>query len=190
MKVAALLLVWLAWPGPAAAVPAGRGWAIDAAQSRVTFTVSRFWVTRVRGIFPGLSGTLRRDPTPGADLGRVEASVEVEGLEMGDAGARSRALGAEFFDARRYPAIRFVSDPFPLTELVTGGELPGRLTLHGVERPVRLVLEASTCPGEPLYCVIRLRGAVARGDFGMHAMRGILGEKVQLDLRILLRDVP
>lgn len=188
MKAAALLLVWLTWPGLAAAAPAGRGWSIDAAQSRVMFTVSRFWVTRVHGTFPGLAGTLRADFAAGR--GRVAAGVKVEGLEMDDAGARSRALGDEFFDARRYPAIAFVSDPFPLTELVTGGPLPGRLTLHGVERPVRLVLEASTCPGEPLYCLIRARGAVARGDFGMRAMRGVLGEKVQLDLRILLRDAP
>jgi polyisoprenoid-binding protein YceI len=183
----ALLLVWLAWPVPAAAAPAA-GWTIDAAQSRVTFTVSRFWITRVHGTFPGLAGVLRMDPAAGAGLGRVEASVRVARLEMDDADARTRALGPEFFAARRYPTIRFASDPFPLTELVTGGQLPGRLTLHGVERSVVLALEPSTCPEQPLYCVIRVRGAVARGDFGMHALRAVLGEKVKLDLRILLRD--
>lgn len=188
---AALLLVWLAWPGLAAAVlPTAHAWVIDAAQSRVTFTVSKFWFARVRGTLPGLTGELHVDSISGALLGRVDASVQVDALEMDDADARRRALGPDFFDGARYPDIWFASDRFPLAELASGGRLPGVLTLHGVERPVLLVLEPSTCPGEPLYCVIRVRGSVMRRDFGMHALRGILGEKVKLDLRIVLRDRP
>ncbi len=186
---AALLLVWLLWPELVAAAPA-RTWHIDAAQSQVSFTVSKFWFARVRGTFPGLSGTLSADFAPDARLGRVTASVQVDALEMDDSDDRARALGPDFFDVVRYPEVRFVSAPFPLAELARGGPLPGLLTLHGIERRVVLVLQPSTCPGEPLYCVIRVRGAVARRDFGMHTLRGILGEKVKLDLRILLQDAP
>jgi polyisoprenoid-binding protein YceI len=185
----ALALLLLATFGVAHAADAGRAWAIEPAQSQVRFQVRKFWFAHVRGTFPALSGTLRRiDTHIGADLARVEADLAVDGLQMDDADDRARALGDGFFDAARFPAIHFDSDLFPMQELVGGGVLRGMLDLHGERHPVELALRPSDCPRQPLQCVIRVRGSISRSAFGMHGWRGVLSDKVQLDLRIVLRS--
>lgn len=190
---AALTIALLVLPGLAAAAPppvsSAQPWAIGAAKSQAQFSVRKFLFVHVRGTFPGLSGTLRRiDTHIGADLVQVDATLDVGGLQMDDDADRTRALGPGFFDAQRFPVVRFDSDPFPLDELVSGGTLRGLLTLHGERHPVKLALQASDCPRQPLACVIRVQGTISRSLFGMHAWRGVLSDRVQLDLRIVLRS--
>jgi polyisoprenoid-binding protein YceI len=188
-----LALGFALWPLLAAAqTPAAtQTLAIDPAQSAVQFSVRKFWFAHVRGTFPALSGTLRRIDTPAdADLGVVDATLAVDRLEMDDAVDRARALGPDFFDAAQFPTIAFDSDPFPLALLATGGNLRGRLTLHGEHHPVTLLLQPSACPRQPLACVIRVRGTISRLRFGMRDWRGVLSSNVALDLRISLREPP
>ncbi|TAN02764.1 MAG: YceI family protein [Rhodanobacteraceae bacterium] len=187
---AALALAWLLLPGLAvAAASSTQAWPIDPAQSQVRFGVRKFWFAHVHGTFPALSGGLRRiDTRIDADLGEVDAEVLVAGLQMDDAGDRARALGPDFFDAARFPSIHFDSDPFPIAELVSGGTLRGMLALHGERKPVTLTLQPSDCPRQPLACVIRVRGAISRSAFGMRDLRGVLSDKVVLDLRIRLKS--
>jgi polyisoprenoid-binding protein YceI len=188
--LASLLLACLALPLARAATASAtepQAWVIDPLASQVQFSVRKFWFVHVRGTFPALSGTLRRaDPDNGADLVRVDATLDVAGLRMDHPDDRSYALGAGFFDAARFPSIRFDSDPFPLDELAAGGIVRGVLYLHGEHHPVTLTLQPSDCPSQPLECVIRVHGAISRSTFGMRAWRGVLSDKVELDLRIRL----
>jgi polyisoprenoid-binding protein YceI len=186
---AALALALLLLPafGVAHTSDSTQTWSIDPAQSQVQFDVRKLWFVHVRGTFPALSGTLHRiDTHIGADLGRVDADLAVDGLRMDDADDRARALGTGFFDAARFPSIHFDSDPFPLDELAAGGTLRGMLALHGERHPVTLALQPSDCPRQPLQCVIRVRGTISRSAFGMRGWRGVLSDKVELDLRIVI----
>ncbi|MGH8113658.1 MAG: YceI family protein [Rhodanobacteraceae bacterium] len=185
----ALLLPSLAIAAVQAPTP--QTWPIDPAQSQAQFSVRKFWFAHESGTFPQLHGTLRRiDTHIGADLVEVDANLDVAELLMDDPGHRAHALGPNFFDAAHYPRIRFDSDPFPLSALTTGGIVHGMLTLHGERHPVALKLQPSDCPRQPLACVIRARGTIARSIFGMRGWRGVLSDKVELDLRISLDDRP
>ncbi|HEX5352986.1 MAG TPA: YceI family protein [Rhodanobacteraceae bacterium] len=188
---AALALVWCCLPGlaAAAATPVPQNWTIDPAQSQVQFSVRKFWVVHVRGTFPGLRGSLREiDARIGASMGKVDATLDVTKLRMDSARDRRYALGTSFFDAARYPAIHFDSDPFPLGKLATGGTLRGSLSLHGERHPVTLALLPSDCPRQPLECAIHVQGSISRSSFGMRGWRGVLSNKVMLDLRIVVRS--
>lgn len=190
MRVALALALLLLFATAIARAPeATQTWSIDPAQSQARFGVRKFWFTHVRGTFPALSGTLHRtDTRSGASLGRVDADLAVDGLRMDDAGEREHALGTGFFDAAQFPSIHFDSDPFPMSELVTGGALHGMLNLHGVRHPVTLALQPSDCPRQPLQCVIRVRGTISRSAFGMRGWRGVLSDRVDLDFRISLAN--
>lgn len=185
--VLALLLPGLALA--AAPAPDLQTRPIDPARSQAQFSVRKLWFAHERGTFPDLHGTLRRTETPdGGDFVTVDATLDVAELEMDDPDHRARALGPDFFDQASYPWIRFDSNPFPLAELVTGGAVSGTLALHGERQPVTLTLQASTCPAEPLACVIRVRGTIERSKFGMRGLRGVLSDRVELRLRIVLSD--
>lgn len=190
MNRRALTLAWLLVLGAGmagAATAPSSSWPIDAAQSQVHFSVRKFLFAHEQGTFPGMTGRLQRiDTHIGADLGQVDAEVNVAGLRMDDADDRERALGYGFFDAAQFPVIQFQSDPFPLDELASGGVLRGILTLRGEQHPVKLALQASDCPRQPLECVIRVKGDISRSAFGMHGWRGVLSDNVALDLRIRL----
>lgn len=189
---AALLLALFAWAATAPAAPPApitQVWSIDAAKSQAQFSVRKFLFAHVRGTFPGLSGRLHQvENTAGPELVQVDATLEVAALEMDDADDRAHALDENFFHARQFPSIRFDSDPFPLQELASGGTLRGLLTLHGEQHPVKLALQPSDCPRQPLECVIRVHGVISRSRFGMRAWRGVLSDKVELDLRISLDE--
>lgn len=185
LLVAALALPALAGAAAPAVLP------FDPAQSQVQFSVRKFWFVHVRGTFPDVRGAVHRITTSdGADLAEVDATLAVSGLRMDDAHDREHALGDTFFDARRFPVIRFDSDPFPWLALTTGGPLRGMLTLHGERHPVTLTVQPSECPMQPVTCMIRVEGSISRSAFGMRAWRGVLSDRVRLDLRITLRAIP
>lgn len=189
IRAAALALALLLPSLASAAPPPARTalWPIDPARSQAQFSVRKFWFAHARGTFPMLQGVLRRiDTASGADLAVVTASIDVAGLIMDDHAARANTLGPRFFDAARFPLGRFESDPFPLAELSTGGTVHGMLLLHGERQPVTFALRASDCPRQPLLCVIHVSGKLSRSDFGMHAWRGLVGDEVELSLRISL----
>lgn len=192
MKAALALALLLPCLAPAAAPDsfAARTWTIEPARSQAQFDVRKFWIAHVRGTFTNLHGTLRRIDTPfGVDLAEVDAYIDVTNLVTDSPSHTARVLAPEFFDAARYRHILFDSEPFPLGELVAGGPLRGTLLLHGMARKVAFALQPSECPRQPLDCGIRVQGTISRSAFGMHAWRGLVGDDVKLELRIVLRSL-
>lgn len=162
---------------------AAQSWSIDNAHSHANFSVRTLWFTHVRGRFNALSGELR-DLDAQRDV--VDAWIDTAALAMDNADALDEARGAGFFDVARYPRIHFVSAPFPASALAAGGALQGTLELHGQRQPAHFTLLPSACPAQPLGCAVRVHGALSRGEFGMRAHRGLLSDRVTLDLHIVL----
>ncbi|HEX6613474.1 MAG TPA: YceI family protein [Rhodanobacteraceae bacterium] len=158
-------------------------WPIDDAHSSARFSVRTLWFTHERGTFDGVHGELRRND---ADRDVVDAWIDATNLAMDDAHALQEALGPRFFDVAQYPRIHFESYPFADATLRDGGALAGVLDLHGQRRWVQFTLLPSACPGQPLACPIRVRGTLSRSAFDMRAHRGLLSDKVALDLDIML----
>jgi polyisoprenoid-binding protein YceI len=181
-------LLWMGLVVSPVSVAHTRTWPIDAARSQARFSVRKLWIAHTRGTFSKLAGSLQQIAAgPGTTLAEVEVTVDVASLVMGSSNQRAGVLSPTFFDAKRYPYIRFRSDPFPLGELATGGALHGMLQLHGQHHRVRFTLAPSKCPGQPLTCAIRAHGSLSRSRFGIRAWSGIIGDRVALRLKIVLR---
>lgn len=155
---------------------------IDTQASQAQFSVRTLWFSHLRGRF-ALAGEVRES----ADSAMVDAWIEADSLVMDDPGAQAEARGPDFFDVAKYPRIHFLSAPFAPALLAAGGTLQGRLELHGKMHPVQFTILPSTCTRAPLTCAIEARGTLSRGDYGMRARRGLIGDRVELGLRIVLR---
>ncbi|MEU1802393.1 YceI family protein [Streptomyces sp. NPDC019937] len=113
-------------------------WIIDAAHSRIGFSVRHAMVTTVRGAFTEYESRLYfdgHDPSRSrAEIVLASGSVDT-GVEQRDAHLMSR----DFLDARAYPRISFRS-----TEVRLAGQdvyrMSGDLTLRDTTRPVVLEL--------------------------------------------------
>jgi polyisoprenoid-binding protein YceI len=114
-----------------------------------------------------VSGQIVTDPDPARSTATaVIATASVStGNQMRDEHLRS----ADFFDAERYPQMRFASQAL---RLVAGSwVLSGELTIREVTRPVNLEVEflgsdSTGLQGEPRIG-FSARAAVSRRDFGI-----------------------
>ncbi|RAO76445.1 YceI family protein [Dyella jiangningensis] len=158
---------------------------IDSTRSHADFGVRLFWLSQISGRFQQIDGDVTLNPQH--DTAVVDARITVDSIQMGSDRIRRWVLAPEFFDVERYPTIHFVSEPITLASLEKGGDLDGTLTLRGITRPAHFELLPSPCPlHEPQQCVIAVRGAIQRSDFGMTGHRAALSDKVELGLSISL----
>jgi polyisoprenoid-binding protein YceI len=158
---------------------------IDPARSHADFGVRLFWLSQISGRFQQIDGDVTLSSQ--RDTAVVDARIAVDSIQMGSDRIRRWVLAPEFFDVEHYPTIHFVSQPITLDTLEKGGDLDGTLTLRGIARPAHFELLPSPCPPhEPQQCVIAVRGAIQRSDFGMTAHHTVLSDKVELGMSISL----
>lgn len=155
---------------------------LDSQRSRVGFTVKVMWLVGVNGRFGKVDGVVRVDRF--RNQVSVEARIDVDAVSMGNRTYEAWVKSPEFFDAAKHPYIEFSSDPLPQARLRKGGDLPGRLTLRGVERPVTFHLQPSTCERPAYDCAIEVSGFIRRSEFDMRSRRGTLSDKVELQFSV------
>jgi polyisoprenoid-binding protein YceI len=114
-------------------------WQIDPDHTVASFEVRHFMITRVRGQFNKISGTLLFDPAAPA-LGSVEAVIEAGGVYTGIAKRDEHLRSPDFLDVERFPFIRFKSTRVE-PAAVHRFRLTGDLTIRDVTRPVTLDVE-------------------------------------------------
>lgn len=154
-------------PGPS--VP--EGWVagtrtIDPAHTTVSFVVHHL-MSRVRGTFSDVSGQVVTSPDPSGST--AAAVIAVSSVSTGNQMRDDHLRSADFFDADKYPEMRFASTA--LRPADDSWVLAGELTIRDVTRPVDLEVEfLGTDPdgllGEPRIG-FSARAVVSRRDFGI-----------------------
>ena len=114
-------------------------WQLDTAHTVVSFSAKHMMITKVRGIFKGVTGTIELDE---ADLAKSSVKVEIPAgtIETGMEPRDNHLRSADFLDAETYPTLTFAS-----TSIAPSGDrwaITGDLTIRGVTRPVVLDAEA------------------------------------------------
>lgn len=145
------------------AIPAGT-YAVDPIHSSVGFAVLHNGVSTFRSGFGGFAARLT-----GGDAPRLEGTVEVGSIQVGEEQLKGHLLSPEFFDAQHHPRLRFASD-----ELSVGDDgalrLRGELEIHGETREVEASGRFARL-GEDAYGKARvglsIAGTVDRRDFGL-----------------------
>jgi len=176
------MTAWLAATCLASSMATGA--VFDDSRSQAEFRVHTRLPFRSEGRFENVGGRLEGNREAGW---RVEVDIDGRGLRFeGPAWMERLTRGEDFLAVERYPAIRFRSEPFADEILRAGGELYGRLTLRGRERPVSVRLLASSCARPGYDCELTVGGALSRHEFGMNAYRHLVKDAVEFDFTIRL----
>lgn len=112
---------------------------LDTAHTVVSFTAKHMMITKARGIFKGVSGTITFDEANPASS-RVVVTIPAATIETGWEARDNHLRSADFLDAESHPSLTFVS-----TGIAPKGDrwaISGDLTIRGVARPVVLDAEA------------------------------------------------
>ncbi len=87
------------------------------------------------GEFGGLKGTIDFDPNDLASS-KFDAVIDVATINTGNGMKNTHAKGEQWFDAEKYPNIRFTSSAIAKTP--AGYEAKGILEMHGVKKEITI----------------------------------------------------
>lgn len=112
-------------------------YAIDTSHTHAGFAVKHFGLSKVKGEFTDLAGTIVVDGDPTASS--VEVTIQTASFNSRDEGRDAHVRSADFLDVEAFPTITFVS-----TSVQEDGAdwiVNGDLTIKGVTRSVQLETE-------------------------------------------------
>ena len=111
---------------------------IDASHTNVEFVVRHLMISKVRGRFAGVKGTIVL--AEGSDLPKsVDVEIDAGSVDTREPQRDEHLRSADFFDVERFPALTYTGRRVEGT--LDSFRIHGDLTMHGVTRPV--VLEAT-----------------------------------------------
>lgn len=163
-------------------IPAGT-YVVDPVHSSVGFAVIHNGVSTFRGGFRDFKARLVGDEEP-----RLEGSVDVTSLDIPDEQLKGHLLSPEFFDAQRFPRIRFSSTELHVDEggaARVRGELGIRGQTHEVEAKGRFGQLGADLAGSARVG-LSLEATVDRRDFGLDWQAELPGGGEILDYEVTI----
>ncbi len=155
-----LLILALVLP---ALVARAETYKIDPAHSFIRFSI-RHLLGTARGEFHKFSGTIELDEKQ-PEQSLVNFRVEVKSIDTTIRKRDEHLLGADFFEAERFPEITFRSRSVKQTA-AESGDVRGELTMHGVTHPLLLHVKLLTkSPTRTRWSVTA--EPIRRKDFGL-----------------------
>jgi polyisoprenoid-binding protein YceI len=143
-------------------------WQIDPAHTTVEFSLKHLMISKVRGQFGAVTGTIvldETDPTKSSATAEIDVTSIDTRQEQRDVHLRS----ADFFDVENFPSIRFRSTR---VESKGGGsyDVAGELTIRDVTREVVLQTTDEGRGGDPWggqRAAFSATTKIDRRDFGL-----------------------
>ncbi len=136
-----------------------------------------------RGKINSSTGVIKFDGE--AQLGSVDVLMDMTTIDFGLDEMNEHAMSDDMFDVENYPTARYVGDL--VFENGEPSEVLGKLTLHGVTKPVSLKINSFKCMFHPMKlkkaCGADAEGNLKRDDFGVDYAKAF-GFNMDVKLRI------
>ena len=167
-------------------IPTGM-WAVDASHTEVGFVARHLMVSKVRGYFKDVEGTV--EVAEDITQSRVDVTAQIASVETGSADRDAHLKSEDFFDAEKFPTMRFVSTSFD------GSTLTGDLTIKDVTKSVEFDVDFGGVGQDPwgnTKAGFEATATVNRKDWGLTwnaAVEGggvLVSDKIQITIDVQL----
>jgi len=165
-------------------------WHIDPRHSLAEFSARHMMLSKVRGRFTGVSGTII-DAADDPKYSSVKAEIDVTTLITGDPQRDEHLRSADFFDVANHPTITFAS------RRVAGSreqfKVTGDLTIRGQTREVTLDVTfngVGTTPFGQSVAGFTAETHINRKDFGLNwnmaleAGGFLVGDEIKIEIEL------
>jgi polyisoprenoid-binding protein YceI len=144
-------------------------WNLDPDHSNIHFKIRHMMISNVAGDLSSVKGTFDIDDKDSSKW-KMEAEAPVATISTNNPKRDTHLKSADFFDAGKYPTIKFKSSKF---EKAGDGKwtMKGDLTMHGVTKEVTWNVDSLTDPMKDPYGLMRRGFSAAtkinRKDWGL-----------------------
>ncbi len=143
-----------------------------------------------RGKFTATSGKVVYDKV--AKSGAIDVTVDMSSIDFGMPKLNEHAKSAEIFDIAKFPTATY-SGKFTKFNGAAPAEAEGTLTMHGVTKPVTLIINSFLCKPNPMskkeVCGADASATFNRSDFGVN-FGDKYGFKQEVKLQIQVEGSP
>ena len=171
-------------------IDAAESYTIDTEHSIVRFSISHFVFLTTPGHFANMTGKVTLDRV--AEHGSMEVAVEASTVNTGHAKRDENLRSPDFFDTALYPQISYRGE---VVKFINGipVSVEGQLTLHGISKPVMLVIDNFKCDTDLIEndraenkkrCSATASMKIKRSDFGMSYAIPLVGDEVMLFVEV------
>jgi polyisoprenoid-binding protein YceI len=172
------------WQG--ATVPAPGTFVIDPTHTRVGFVAKHLMVTKVRGNFAEVEGSVT--VAENALESSAQATMPAASITTGSADRDAHLISGDFLEVEKYPTVTYRSTGISglKGDVFT---VQGELTIKDVTRPVELAVEidgVATDPWGGERVSITARGEIDREEFGLTWNVALEGGGVLVSKKIVL----
>jgi polyisoprenoid-binding protein YceI len=148
-------------------LPAAGTYVLDPMHSRIGFVARHLMVTKVRGSFREVTGSI----TIGADntASTAEATLQTASIDTGVADRDKHLVSGDFLEVEKYPTITF-GNARVVSQKGSDFTVVGDLTIKGVTRAVTLDVEldgVATDPWGNEKLAVTATTEIDREDFGI-----------------------
>lgn len=173
-------------------------WVVDPSHTKVGFSVRHFGISETDGFFRNYTSTIKTEKDDFSDL-EVSVVVQIDSIDTNDAQRDAHLKADDFFNAEKFPEMKFESTTLEPTSTANEYKIHGNLTIRDVTKPVIFDLEyAGTVPQDPFgntKAGFFISGSINRQDFGLR-FNVLLGtgnlavsDKVKINIPVQLLKV-
>ncbi len=148
---------------------ATKTWVLDPTHSEVQFKIKHLMITNVTGSFNIFTASAE---TEGEDFTKAKVSftADVNSISTNNEQRDAHLKAADFFDAEKFPEIKFVATKAENVDSDGSYEMYGDLTIRDVTKNVKLSVEFGGVVKDPYgntKAGFTINGKINRKDFGL-----------------------
>ena len=150
-------------------IMATKTWAIDPTHSEVQFKIKHLMITNVTGHFSDYNVTVQ---TENEDFNKasIAFTAEVDSISTGNTQRDGHLKSADFFDAAKYPQVKFTGTRFEKADDEGNYTLHGDLTIMETTKNIKLDVEFGGIMKDPYgntKAGFTVTGKIKRKEFGL-----------------------
>jgi polyisoprenoid-binding protein YceI len=144
-------------------------WALDPTHSEVLFKIKHLMITNVTGNFKAFDVNAETDDDNFSNA-KITFSAKTNSITTNNDQRDGHLKSPDFFDAEKFPEIKFTSTKFQREGNSENFELTGNLTIKDVTKEVKLTVEFAGIAKDPygnIKAGFAVTGKINRADFGL-----------------------
>lgn len=144
-------------------------WVVDPTHSEIQFKVKHLMITNVTGSFDIFNVDAQTEDEDFAK-GRISFTADAASVSTGNEQRDGHLKSADFFDAEKYPQIKFTATNYVSVDQDGSYELTGDLTIKETTKSIKLSVEFGGVVKDPYgntKAGFTINGKINRKDFGL-----------------------